>query len=261
LLVFIDESYKVDSTGVLQHVIGGIGIEEHRYRALEAGVHQIRGRWLQTRDGLTQEEVRPLLDTKLLVNGDPENFELKGQDLLQNRRLNAGQGGRISPSVLIVEECLQLARNCRATSFGVLSNPTNIGEVQSLDACPIQYVRLLDCINRWMLDIHPDRMAIPVFDTIHGGTNSHLSRQIGRYLWRHALGQQMKKIVPSPFWIDSKSTAGSQVADIVSHILMNSMLPPQDRKPLEFLWPRITDLETAGEGYRTISRLRKRIDR
>jgi len=257
MLVFIDESYKTDSTGVLHHAIAGIGIEEHRYRALEAGTHEIRRRWLVSRDGLSQQDVPPLLATKLPVNGNPEHFEIKGEDLLQQRRIEKYHELGSSPSISIVLELLELARKCRATTFGILSNPDRVEDILKSEGCPVQYIRLLDRINKWMLDAHPDRMAIPVFDNIHGGTNSHVSRQIGMYLYRHAVGKEMRKIVPTPFWIDSKSTAGSQVADVVAHILMNSMQPQMERKDTEFLWKLVVGMEATGDGYRTVTKLKK----
>jgi len=257
MLVFIDESYKSDSNGVLHHAIAGIGIEEHRYRALEAGTHEIRRRWLTTRDGLTQDDVRHLLATKLPVKGNPEHFEIKGEDLLQQRRIAKYHELGSSPSISIVLELLELARKCRATTFGILSNPDRVDDILNSEGCPLQYIRLLDRINKWMLDAHPDRMAIPIFDNIHGGTNSHVSRQIGMYLYRHAVGKEMRRIVPTPFWIDSKSTAGSQVADVVAHILMNSMQPLMERKDTEFLWNLVVGMEATGDGYRTITKLKK----
>lgn len=224
---------------------------------MEAGIHNIRRRWLLSRDGVDEETLKTYMATKVLVNGDPESFEFKGEDLLQRRRLMRHTSETPSPSVQIVEECLALVRDCRSTSFGILSNPVHIDAIQKAERCPVQYVRLLDRINKWMLDAHPDRMAIPVFDSIHGGANSHLSRQIGQYLYRHARGSQMRKIVPTPFWIDSTTTAGSQMADIISHVLMNSMQPFKERKPIEFLWKRVVAMEAIGDGYRTVTRLKR----
>lgn len=69
----------------------------------------------------------------------------------------------------------------------------------------------------------------------------------------------MKHIFPSPFWIDSQSMAGAQVADLVAHILMNSMLPEPERKPLGKLWDQVIELRWRWEDGRggTITRLRK----
>lgn len=256
MLFFIDESYKFDSIGDLHHVIAGIGIEEQRYRSLEAATHRIRRNWLVSRDGFAQEEVASMLATKLPVNGDPETFEFKGQDLLQQRRIDKYRELGSSPSISIVKELLQATKDCGATTFGVLSNPKNVDEILRSNGCPPQYIRLLDRINNWMIDANPNQMAIPVFDNIHGGTNSHVSRQIGKYLYRHARGKKIRKIIPTPFWIDSSSTAGSQIADIVAHILMNSMLPSFERKQIEFLWQSVVGMESSQFGYRTITRLK-----
>ena len=65
----------------------GIAVEDARYRFLEVGLHRIRKSYLYPREGLTQEQIRPYMSTKVLVNEDPEMFELKGEGLLQNRRL------------------------------------------------------------------------------------------------------------------------------------------------------------------------------
>ena len=76
-----------------------------------------------------------------------------------------------------------------------------------------------------------------------------------KYLHRHATGKTLVRVVPAPFWIDSKTTAGSQVADIVAHTLMNSMMPPAERKPIEFLWQKVMALMGGDGTYRTITKI------
>lgn len=53
------------------------------------------------------------------------------------------------------------------------------------------------------------------------------------------------------FWVDSSTTAGSQVADIIAHVLMNSMRPATRRKNLQELWRKVAALEFRSVDMRT----------
>lgn len=109
-----------------------------------------------------------------------------------------------------------------------------------------------------MEETHPSYPVILVLDTEGNGVNLPLSRAIADYLYRSAPGKRMKHVFPSPFWIDSQSMAGAQVADLVAHILMNSMLPQGERKQLSSLWQQVNSLRWSWENGSggTIKRVR-----
>ncbi|MCX6382390.1 MAG: hypothetical protein NT023_23420 [Armatimonadetes bacterium] len=41
MIVFVDESYKQDAGGKWHYALAGFGIDEFRYRALQAAVYQL----------------------------------------------------------------------------------------------------------------------------------------------------------------------------------------------------------------------------
>ena len=55
---------------------------------------------------------------------------------------------------------------------------------------------------------------------------------------------KLRHIVVDPFWVDSRTTAGSQLADLIAHILMNSMRPATTRKPIYALWRKVMAMNT-----------------
>jgi hypothetical protein len=259
LVVFIDESYQKDSSGVWHYALAGFAVNEFRYRAIQAATYQLVRQFFDVQANYEGEAWREALADKIIVEKSHDDIELKASYLLKASSLRKF-GGEKSPHHRLVAEILENVSRCRGTSFGVLVNPDDPQQVKSCsDGCPPVYTRLIEMVARWMQEEHPGEHVSPVLDTEHSGVNLPLSRSIADFLYRSRVGQNMRNVFPAPFWIDSQSMAGAQVADLIAHILMNSMMPEGERKPLKVLTGTVFDLSHRWQKSPggTITRLRK----
>lgn len=136
-----------------------------------------------------------------------------------------------------------------------------MGQIQNPEGrLPLQLQALMERVESWMTESFPASHANLVFDAIDNRTSRDLNFCVSDFLFRHAVGRRMRHIVPTPFWVDSDSTPGSQVADIIAHVLMNSMLPEDHRKPLGSVWRRVNGMMFTSRDGRTrgIRRLKKK---
>ncbi len=254
LLIFLDESYEEDDSSRFRHAYAGFGVDESQYRRLVAAVFQAKLRFFVRDTGFTDEERRDARRTHIITSEAPERAEMKATKLLTAKQTEHYAEFGNAPGIELATQLLEVLDQTQATVFGILSFPTNLADIQSpQEHLPIQFIRLLERIEMWMREQHPDDMAIVVPDTIHEGININLSERIGDFLFRSASGQKLRHIVVNPFWVDSRTTAGSQLADLIAHILMNSMRPTKARKPIDALWRKVmalefksTDLQTRG---------------
>ena len=103
--------------------------------------------------------------------------------------------------------------------------------------------KVLDPIDKWIQEEHQGEMAIIIPDSVQRGMDKSISSSMANYMFRTTQGKRMRNIVINPFWVDSSTTVGSQVADIIVHILMNSMRPIDERKNLDGLWRKVVSME------------------
>jgi hypothetical protein len=261
MLVFIDESYSQDAEGRTCHALAGFGIPEARYRSLLASLHKIKERHFSSADSMTSLEIAELRKSKIACSGEPRDAELKATKLLTRKAAEYHLKTGKAQSILLVEELLDNVFSLNGVVFGVLSHPDKIADIQNpATLLPIQYQVLLERVDLWLRESHADDHAILIFDSIDLQTSRLLNRCVGDFLFRHVGGQRMLNVVPTPFWVDSSSTPGSQVADIIAHVLMNSMFSSADRKPLESAWRRVAQMEFRGRDGRTrgIRRLKEK---
>ena len=253
-MVFLDESYEGDGAGKFHHAYAGFGVDERQYRGLVAAVFQAKQRYFLRDAGMGDEERREVRKTHIVTSEAPERAEMKATKLLTAKQADHFAQFGNAPGIEIAIELLEALDRNQTTIFGILSNPTDVADIQNPRLhLPLQFIRILERIEMWMKEQHPDEMAIVVPDTIHEGININLSEKIGDYLYRSVSGQKLRHIVVNPFWVDSRTTAGSQLADLIAHILMNSMRPERTRKRLDVLWRKVmalefksTDLQTRG---------------
>lgn len=258
MLVFIDESYDRDSSGAWHYALAGFGINEFRYRALQAAVYQLCQETFDVRSSYEGELWRDALKDKIIVEGSTDYIELKSSELLKPGTLRRFRGEQ-SPHCRLVSNVLQKVFECRGTTIGVLLNPDHPDDVKDVSGgCPRAYQRLLEIVGIWMQEEFEGQPVTLVMDTEHRGINLPLSRAISTYMYRSSAGKRMKHVFPSPFWIDSQSMAGAQVADLIAHVLMNSMKPEPERKAIPGLTSQVYGLShkwrTRPGG--TISRMR-----
>jgi len=242
MLVFIDESYERDSNGVWHYALAGFGINEFRYRALQAAVYQLVLDSFGTRDDYDGDGWKDVLNEKIIIESLLEHMELKSGQLLKAGSLRRF-GGINSPHYKLVANVLQKVHDCRGSTIGVLLNPSHPNDVKStVNGCPPAYQCLLEVVGNWMQESYEGQAVTLVMDTEHNGINLPLSRAISKFMYRSAIGKRMKHVFPAPFWIDSQSLAGAQIADLVAHILMNAMKPDGERKNLDGLTEQVYSL-------------------
>lgn len=261
MLVFIDESYDRDESGCIHHALAGFGVPEAQYRRLVAVVHQIKERYFESADELSSEQRAELRTRRIACSGEPRLTELKASKLLTGKAARFHEATGQAQTILLVEELLDEVFRLDGVVFGVLSEPRHVNEIQNPGPfLPLQLRSLMERVELWMAESHPDQHASLIFDAIDNRTSRELNTRTSDFLYRHQEGRKMRHIVPTPFWVDSSSTPGSQVEDIIAHVLMNSMLPETRRKPLASVWRRVNGMMfTSQDGrVRGIRRLKKK---
>jgi hypothetical protein len=260
VLLFLDESYEKADGGGYRHAYAGFGVDEFRYRGLAAAVHQAKERYFIDGTSMTEEERKEARRCRILTSGPPEKAEVKATKLLTVKNARHHQEHGDAPGLLMAHSILDAVAQVDGTVFGVLSHPDDIrGLQQQAASLPLQFQRLLERVDLWMQEQRPREAAIIVLDEVSAGVDKHLSECMADFLYKSSAGRKMRHIVTHPFWVDSRTTAGSQVADIIAHLLMNSMRPAAEQKPLEDLWRKLCAREFRSHdgrtrGIRTIKR-------
>ena len=221
MIAFIDESYERTEEGDYLAVLGGLVIDEFRYRALESAVYQARFRLAEAiyaRDALTEDELMSRV----------HRLEIKGEYVFKRKSMERIRDGIANPGAEAAVQILSQAVECRATVVSVVRRVPTMGAFFGEDErCTEPSVSLLRSISRYVKETAPEKPVILAFDTIHGGVNAPLSRRISNFLYRARESEAMRALVPVPFWIPSDSTAGSQVADLICHLrLLEHRSPP-----------------------------------
>lgn len=261
MLIFIDESYSTSQTRPTVHALAGFAISESSYRRLVAVVHQLKERYFETADGLSEEALSELRTRRIACSGDPKSVELKATKLLTAKAAKFHLETKSAQSILLVEDLISHVLNLGGVVFGVISEPESINEIQSPGShLPVQVRALLERVDLWMKEQHKDEHAALIFDAIHSRISADLNLCASDFLFRHREGQRMRNLVPTIFWVDSASSPGSQVADIIAHLLMSSALPSRERKPLTTPWSTLNRMSYFSEDGRTrsIRRLKKK---
>jgi hypothetical protein len=258
MVVFIDESYRQDSGGTWHYALAGIGVNEFRYRALQAAVYQLIRKYFAVSSDYEGDSWRADLADKMIINKPLAEVEIKAAALLSSSGLR--RYGDRAPGYRLASEILAKVGACRGICLGVLTNPATPDDIKDCShGCPRTYQTLIEKVGQWMQEDHLNQSVMLVLDTEHNNVNLPLSRAIADYLYRTSVGQKLRCVFPSPFWVDSQSMAGAQVADLVAHILMDSMMPESERKPIRSLWQQVNDLRYHWEEGRggTITRTRR----
>lgn len=261
MLVFVDESYDIDCSERIHHALAGFGIRESEYRKLVTVVHQLKERSFESAEGMTSEQRAELRTRRIACSGEPRRAELKATKLLTRKAAAYHAETGKAQSILLVENLLDEVLHLGGVVFGVLSEPEHVGQIQNPGGfLPLQLRALMERVEAWIAESSPDQHAVLVFDAINNQTSRELNTCVSDFLFRHAEGKRMRHLVPTPFWVDSSSTPGSQVADIIAHVLMNSMLPEDRRKSLSSVWRKVNSMSFVSEDgrIRGIRRLKRK---
>lgn len=256
MLLFLDESYQATNTGH-RLVVGGLLIPAGQYRALMALVHALKQEWFVSDEGVDTTDQAAVLSArrgKILVKGEIDLAELHGRNLLAEKAVRyhqttgAGQGWLLCERLL--EECFALG----ALPFAVLSEPEKPEAILHPEGwLPREYAFILERVDRYVDLYLRERMITVGVDTIHRGRDSRLVREMANFLFRTKKGKAMRHVVPAPFCVDSATSAGIQVADVISYLLLRSMGSAEERRPWQPLIDRIRDAAVRDEAGRLYS--------
>ena len=140
-----------------------------------------------------------------------ERMEMKGVKLL-NRSVFKHRRERVA----FVEEFFSALLNLPVVVFAiVVERPTSLP--QGGDTfLPLYFQYLVERIE--LLAEETDDMATLLFDG-NGENFGGLSTKFNSFIYRSAQGQLYTRITDAPFFVDSKITAGIQVADMVASVI------------------------------------------
>lgn len=188
MLVFVDESGNAyPSDPATRPVCVGVCIEEDKSRYISGRLHTLK------RDLVKKEEM-----------------EFKA-----NRLLNRSTFRRIPEKRELVEAFFDLMRNLPIAIFAVImERPLSL--IPKSIFLPNQFRYLLQRCDLLVSDT--DDMVTVLFD---GDCRQHdnLSLKFSAFLYRSSEGRSMTRITDTPFFVDSRVTAGIQIADMAASVI------------------------------------------
>lgn len=82
-----------------------------------------------------------------------------------------------------------------------------------------QFRWLLERVERFMENDHPNDFAIPIFDGQDPTSNRRFADCFTGFMAKSTAGKGMQHIVPGPLFVDSSLTPGIQIADLAAYVL------------------------------------------
>jgi hypothetical protein len=197
VLVFIDESGQPRPTDSSTHpVILAVCVKECDMRTLTRVLFALRKNHL---GGLTLSK---------------EEEEGKGVAFLNRRSLT-----QMAAKREYVESLFEFLRDFDLHTFGITMERPEKVPYEGTETLPTQYRWLLERIQRFMENEHPEHWALPIFDTRDPVQNRVLSESFTGYMARSSEGRAMHRIIPSPLFVDSSITPGIQIADLFAYVV------------------------------------------
>ncbi len=140
-----------------------------------------------------------------------EHMEIKGRNCLNRRTFR-----RKPEYVAFVEEFFSLLLNLPVTIFAsILERPSTV-ETTETNMLP-KYCRFLTQRIQ-LLAAEENDMATLLFDG-EGGLSGGLSLRFNSYLYRSDEGRMCINITDAPFFVDSQTSAGIQIADMAASVI------------------------------------------
>jgi len=129
-----------------------------------------------------------------------------------------------------------------ARVFSVVSQFTKLEQSSRDGGIPKHMVQLFEQVEDWVARWHPDQMVVPVLDGSSPSADRALARRMIKTMLRPETANRLPHILVSPLIVDTKTNPGVQVADLVSHVLLNHARPEPERKPLEAITEAVLTL-------------------
>jgi hypothetical protein len=214
MLFFIDESVQQDTEGKDVAVLTGIGIKEQHLR--EIG--------------------RELFNTNKTFwhISEPFDFEIKGRKLLNKRQ------ARLPKNIAYVENIVHLCK--KYDVYWAATFTKDIGpqmdalwrgeDLRESRHLSLLFQRLLERIAGITADYDPNGFALMLYDAPDKSRCERIATLIMSYFYRTQTGQAWKNVVPTPYFVDSKITAGIQIADLFCYIIAGALADRQELRGL-----------------------------
>ena len=148
---------------------------------------------------------------RIILTPERADLELKAHNLIKRGTF------RRKPELReLVESVFDLIRNLPITIFAVvMERPKEVIPRDSVQL-PRQYQYILQRVNAMLLDT--PSLATVLVDG-DGSQYGGLSRKFEGYLHRYHEGQSLVNVVDTPYFVDSRYTAGIQLADMVAGVI------------------------------------------
>lgn len=140
-----------------------------------------------------------------------ERMEMKGVRLL-NRSVFRNRPERVA----FVEEFFSTLLNLPVVIFSIIVERPSAPALGDETFLPLYFQYLVERIQ--LLAEEEDEMATLLFDG-NGENFGGLSTKFNSFLYRSNQGQLYTRITDAPFFVDSKITAGIQIADMVASVI------------------------------------------
>ena len=195
------------------------------------------------------------LEKKFWKVEEPYDFEIKGRLLLNRHALTSPKKREFT------EEILSLCKLNGIQTFAVGLRYPDAGASDSSSEPSIYRVfnLLLERVDGMMQESYPDDMAVVAFDSQGEGADRNRALQFGNFLYGNPAGRAIQHVVDTPFFVNSQSTKGIQIADLLAYTISQVNQGRQELRPYidrirEMEWhSRRTDVEHPMRGFRFLN--------
>ena len=117
------------------------------------------------------------------------------------------------------EGFFDMANDADVTVFGIVMERPDRPPYEGPELLQCHHRYLLERIECFMADEHPNHMALPIYDALDPGSTRIFAASFNSFMSKSNAGRAMQHIVPSPLFVDSALTPGIQVADRFAYVL------------------------------------------
>lgn len=117
------------------------------------------------------------------------------------------------------EGFFEMLNDVDLTVFAMVMERPDRAPYEGPELLQCQHRYLLDRIERFMAEEHPNHMALPIYDNLDPTQTRIFAASFNSFMSKSNAGRAMQHIVPSPLFVDSALTPGIQVADRFAYVL------------------------------------------
>ena len=119
------------------------------------------------------------------------------------------------------EGFFEIVNDADVTVFAMVMERPSKAPYEGPELLQCHHRYLLDRIERFMSEEHPNSMALPIYDALDPTQTRIFAASFNSFMSRSNPGRAMQHVVPSPLFVDSALTPGIQIADRFAYALRN----------------------------------------